>query len=169
MEGQLVDHDAESDRAGPARQRRQVHAGGTKIADRGGLMFDGEIILIAEPLGFLGGANMLVVDVGRHWSGCHRCLCEDVVETEFELPHGFPPPCLPERSATRPPARARPVRSPVDLTTSTCEMVTPHGRICPHYGSWLTPGRCHRGSPPTSHGRDGSPSGPAPSRRRREC
>src|SRR5499433_3357513 len=98
MEGQLIDHDPESDRAGITRQGGQVHVGCTEIAHGGGLMLNGEIILIPQLLRFLGGANMLVVDVRRRGSLCHRCLREDVVETNFQLTHTLAPPCFLERS-----------------------------------------------------------------------
>src|SRR5438874_9161143 len=98
MEGQLIDHDPESDGAGITRQSCQVHAGGTEIANDGGLMLDGEVILIPELLRFLGGANMLVVDIRRRGSLCHCCLREDVVETNFQLTHTLAPPCFLERS-----------------------------------------------------------------------
>src|SRR5215510_7178942 len=98
MEGQLIDHDPESDGASIARQSCQVHVGGTEIANGGGLMLDGEIVLIPELLRFLGGTNMLVVDIRRRGSLCHRGLREDVVETDFQLTHMLAPPCLLERS-----------------------------------------------------------------------
>ena len=65
MEGQLIDHDAEADRAGMPCQGGQVYVGGTEITDGGGLMFDGEVILIPQLLRFLGSADMLVVDIRR--------------------------------------------------------------------------------------------------------
>src|SRR5687768_16145755 len=98
MEGQLIDHDSESDGAGVARQSSQVHVGCTEIANGGGLMLDGEIVLIPQLLRFLGGTNMLVVDIRRRGSLCHRCLREDVVETDFQLAHTLASPCLLERS-----------------------------------------------------------------------
>src|SRR5215475_7324610 len=102
MEGQLIDHDPESDGTGITCQGGQVHVGGTEIANGGGLMLDREIILIPELLRFLGGANMLVVDIRRRRSLCHRCLREDVVETDFQLTHTPAPPCFRERSVIHP-------------------------------------------------------------------
>src|SRR5215813_13019703 len=98
MEGQLIDHDPESNGAGITRQSCQVHVGGTEIANGGGLMLDGEIVLIPELLRLLGSANVLIVDIRRRGSLCHCCLREDVVETEFQIAHTFAPPCLLEKS-----------------------------------------------------------------------
>src|SRR5215831_12878270 len=98
MEGQLIDHDPESDRAGITRQGGQVHIGCTEIAHGGGLMLDREVILIPELFCFLGGANMLVVDIRRCRSLCHCCLRKDVVETDFQFTHTLAPPYLHEKS-----------------------------------------------------------------------
>src|SRR5207237_6543575 len=98
MEGQLIDHDPESNGAGIARQGGQVHVRCTEIANRGGLMLDREIVLIPELLRFLGGTNMLIVDIRRRRSLCHCCLREDVVETDFQLAHRLVPPCFLKRS-----------------------------------------------------------------------
>src|SRR5262245_21277936 len=87
MEGQLIDHDPESDGAGITRQGSEIHAGCTEIANGGGLVLDGEIILIPELLSFLSSANMLVVDIRRRGSLCHCCLREDIIETDFQLTH----------------------------------------------------------------------------------
>src|SRR5215467_4434184 len=83
MEGQLIDHDPKSNGAGIACQDSQVHVESTEIADGGGLMLDGEIVLIPELLRFLGGANMLIVDIRCRGRLVHRGLREDVVETNF--------------------------------------------------------------------------------------
>src|SRR4029453_11890758 len=98
MEGQLIDHDPKSDGAGITRQGGQVHTGCTEIAHGGSLMLDREIILIPQLLRFLSGANILVVDIRRRGGLCHRCLREDVVETDFQLTHTLAPPCFRSRS-----------------------------------------------------------------------
>src|SRR5262245_32518044 len=68
MKGQLIDHDPKPDGTGTTRQGRQVDVGRTEIANGGGLMLDGEIVLIPQLLRFLDGANMLVVDLRRRGS-----------------------------------------------------------------------------------------------------
>src|SRR5687768_2060771 len=98
-----------------ARQGSQVHVGCTEIADGGGLMLDGEIILVPQLLRVLGGANMLVVDIRRQGRFLHGCLREDVIKTDFQLPHMSIPPSSPEgsmghHSATRPRPEDRSIR-----------------------------------------------------------
>src|SRR5215510_8870113 len=81
-----------------ARQGGQVHVGRTEIANGGGLMLDGEIVLIPQLLRFLSDTNMLVVDIRRRGGLCHRGLREDVIKTDFQLTHTLAPPCFLVRS-----------------------------------------------------------------------
>src|SRR5262249_932725 len=87
VEGQLVYHQAKTERAGPTRQGSQVNSRGSHVADGRILVLDKEVVAIPELLSLLGFTDMRFVDLYHRRELLHLEGTEGVEYAKFELTH----------------------------------------------------------------------------------